>query len=133
MARHVTEIIVAGEHCQVMTDAQLGEDSVDGSDLNTGAPASIPEISSFDVVLPFRRDQRDRRKSAQQCLAIPRTGETLQQFLQDEAGRIDGLAFFQGSDKGGYLGGYDGPVAPEGQRPDAGIHEQAQSRSRSAL
>jgi hypothetical protein len=57
----------------------------------------------------------------------------LQKFLQDKAGGHEFLTGFDGADEFPPFGGGDRRVAPESQRPNAGINKEAHRRERSAL
>ena len=48
--RDVEEVPVGREHDQLVSDAQRGEQGVDGPDLHTAAAASIAQVRRFDVV-----------------------------------------------------------------------------------
>jgi len=41
-------------------DAELGEQRIDCSDLDTASAAEIPKFSGLDVIGPIRNDQRYR-------------------------------------------------------------------------
>ena len=46
----MAEVIIGREHCQVMTDAQAGQQRVDGSNLNPAAAAPVAEFGRLDVI-----------------------------------------------------------------------------------
>lgn len=78
-----------------MTDAKLGNRSVDRADLQPGTTASIAQIGSVDMILPVRGKERQGCKSFDDVLARTRPGESLKQFLQDKTGDHNGVAAFQ--------------------------------------
>ena len=116
-----------------MADAKLREQRINGPDLHAGAAARIAQIGGGDVIVPIRREKGQRREAGQELCARPWAREALQQFLQDEAGGEDRLAAFNGANQGiGLLGGGSG-ISSKGQRPDARINKEAQSRERPRL
>ena len=78
-----------------MTNAQLREQRVDCADLQVGAAAAISQFRGVDVILPIRGQERQGRKPLDDLFARPRAGKTLQQLLQDQAARYDGIATFK--------------------------------------
>jgi hypothetical protein len=59
------EIIVAGEHRQVMANAQLCQQRIDRSDSHTTASAAIAQLRRMNVILAIGHQQGDRRKPGQ--------------------------------------------------------------------
>lgn len=51
------EIIVRGQQRQIVPDAQLRDDAVDGSDLQTGAPRGIAQFGGLDVILSVGKQE----------------------------------------------------------------------------
>ena len=77
--------------------------------------------------------ERQRGKPIEDLRAVPRSGEALPELLQNEPRRHE---FFAGSDSTDQFVSFlcrGGRVAPERQRPDAGIDKEAHRRERSAL
>jgi len=60
VASEVGEIVVGGEHHQVVGDAKLGEQGVDCVDLDTMAAALIAKICRCDVILALRNEPGKR-------------------------------------------------------------------------
>jgi hypothetical protein len=116
-----------------MTDAQLGQEGIDRPDLHAAASAAISQLGRTNVILAIRHQQRDGRKAIQYPIASLGAGEALKKLLQDQTCRKDGLAAFDGLDKGMYFRRRRGRIAPKSKRPHAGVHEKAQPRIRSAL
>ncbi len=83
------KVLIGCQQFEAVTDAELGEQGVDGSELKTRSAAGIPEPCCFDVIAPVGRDQRQCRKSSDDLVARAGSGESLQQFLEDQAGRYD--------------------------------------------
>jgi hypothetical protein len=133
LAGNVPKIVVGREHGQVMTKAKLRQQRIDGSNLQARAPTAVSELRGPNVIVAIRHDERHGGKPIQNLCAGFRTREALQQLLQDKAGRQDRLAGIKGAKQRLHLGRWSGRIAPERQRPDAGIDEEAQSRARSAL
>ena len=74
-----------------MSDAKLGEQGIDGSDLNAATAACRAQRGSVYMVLSIRLNQRQCRKAVNDLLSGPGAGKALQQFLENEACRHDGL------------------------------------------
>jgi len=51
---HVPEVIVGRQHPQVVTDAQLGQEGIDRSDLYPGTPTTISQLCGRDVIVSIR-------------------------------------------------------------------------------
>ena len=116
-----------------MPDTQLREKGVDRSDLDAAAAALVPQRRSFDVIIAIRRQQGHGRKATDDLIAGFGAGETLQELLQNEAGRYESLIVPKGLDQRRHLPCVRRPITPERERPNACIHKQRQSRARSAL
>jgi hypothetical protein len=87
-----SEIVVARQHCQVVPNAQLSQERVDGSNLHTIPAASIPQLRRFDVIVPVGHKQGYCREPVNDPVSGLWAGEPLQKLLQNKAGRNDGLA-----------------------------------------
>ncbi len=48
------EVFIGRQQCQLVTDAELCEQGVDGADLQTGATATIAQFRGVDVILSVR-------------------------------------------------------------------------------
>ena len=116
-----------------MTDAQAGQQRVDGSNLNPAAAAPVAEFGRLDVIVTVWDQQRQRRESIDNPATGARTGKALQQLLQHKPGRDQHLAGFDGAPQFMHFRRRRRGIAPERQGPDAGIDEQVQPRERSAL
>jgi hypothetical protein len=51
VAGDVLEVVVGRQHRKIMTDAKLGQKGVDRTDLDSGAPTSIPQFGGPDVIV----------------------------------------------------------------------------------
>lgn len=127
------KVSVGRQHRQIVTKAELRQQCVDRTDLNAAASASVAQFGRVHRVAPVGNQQRQRGKSIEDLRAVPRPGEALQKFLQNEAGSDEFLAGLDGTDQFAHFIRQGRCVAPEGQRPDAGIDKKAQPRERSAL
>lgn len=74
-----------------MPNTQLGDESVDGSDLDTLAATSVSQSSGFDVVVQVRSDDREQREGSDDLVSRLRTVEALKELLQDETRRDDDI------------------------------------------
>ena len=127
------EVFVGGQHGQLVTTTQLDQQRIDRSDLNARPTAGVSNLSGCDVVLPVRLNHGQRAKPLDDRGGSLWSGEALQEFLQHQTRRDDGLwaeqRLVQGTDSG--LG--TSSIAPQRQRPDARVHQQGQRLLRSAL
>jgi hypothetical protein len=109
------------------------EKRVDRPDLHALSAAVVPQLRRLNVIVAIRHDQRQRRKAIDDLGPTLRPGEALQEFLQDEAGRQKRFAAFDGPHQRPDFGPTGWLVPPQRERPDAGVHEEAHLRWRSAL
>jgi len=54
----MAKITVGRQHNQIVTDAELGEQRINSSDLNAAAAARIAELGRIDMVIARRDDHR---------------------------------------------------------------------------
>src|SRR4051812_12437362 len=59
------EILVGGQHREVMANAQLRQKRVDRPDLDALSAAVIPQLRRINVIVTIRHDERQRRKALQ--------------------------------------------------------------------
>lgn len=85
MSGNEIEVVVDAQQCQIVPDAELGEQGVDRADLNSGSAASISEFGRRNVILTVGLEQRKRCEALDYLCARLRAGEALKQFLKDEA------------------------------------------------
>ena len=81
-------------------DAQLGKQGVNSAYLQAGATASVAQIGSFNVVLSLRIEKRQSCKPLDDILAGARSGESLQEFLENQASGDNGFAPLKGLPQG---------------------------------
>jgi hypothetical protein len=127
------EIAVGRQHGQVVAQAELRQQGIHRSDLHALATAMVPQRRGLNVILTIRHDQRQGRKPRDDLIPAPGTGKTLQQFLQHEASGEQRLAGFERPDQHTDFRNPVRLVAPQRERPDAGVHKETHARLRSAL
>ena len=132
-SRRVHEVLVGGEQGEVVFDAQLRNQRIDGAKLHAATPACVAQLSGLDVSVACRNEQRQHLQALDEAGLILRPVKALQQFLQHDAGNDDGGAFLKclAQDGDGRMIGRR--VAAQRQRPHAGIDEQTHLRLRSAF
>ena len=133
MPGDIPKVFVGRQHREVVPETELSQHCIDGADLNAAASAFVSQFGCVHVVAPIGNQQRQRGEPIEDLRAASRSGETLQEFLQNEPGGHELLAGFDGTDQLAPFIRRGGCVAPKSQRPDAGIDKEAQRRERSAL
>jgi hypothetical protein len=113
--------------------ANLREERIDRSSLDTAAPAPIAQGCGVYVIFTIWHDERNRGETTQDLNLRFGAREALQQFLQDQASGKDQFATLDGPDKSLHFVRRGRGLSPKGERPDARIDEEAHSRLRSAL
>lgn len=130
----VGEVLVGGQECQFVADAELGEQGIDCSDLHASAAARRAECGRVDMILSIGLHQRQRGKAVDDLFSRLGAGKPLQQLLENEARRHDSLRPEQSLLQMPHLWLRADDVAPQCQRPNAGIDEKHHARRvRSAL
>lgn len=127
------EVMIGRQQGQLVADAELREQRVNRSDLQSAPPAGIAQLRCRDMIVPVRSEERERREALDDQPASLGSGKALEQFLQHQAGRDDRITALERVDEGRDLGAFVRRITPQRQRPDAGIDEQTQDRERSAL
>ena len=107
-----------------MAYAQLGQQRINGSCLNSALAAEVAQRRSVDVVLAVRRQERKGAEMLDDLIARFGPRKTLQQFLQHQASRYHLLAAGKQAGQFMHLGHVGWLVAPQQQRPDAGVRKQ---------
>ena len=72
-----------------MTDAQLGKECVNGTDLDAGSAAANAKCCRADMVVAIWLKQRQSSKAFDDLGLRLWTGKALQQFLENQACRDD--------------------------------------------
>ena len=127
------KVRVGGEQPELVADAKLGTDRVDGADLNAPPPGAIANLRGLEVVVAIGCQEGQGAEACHDRLLVPGTVKSLKELLIDEASGGDELAFGERSLQRADLRHIGWPVAAQRQRPDARIDEEAQSRERSRL
>ena len=133
MPRDIAEISIGRQHRQVMAEAKLRQQRIDGADLNAATPALVSQLGRVHVIAPVRHQERQCPKPIEELATVSRAGKPLQQLLQNEPRGHQLFARFDGADQLTTFDRRGGCVAPERQGPNAGIDKEAQRRDRSAL
>ena len=81
-------------------DAQLGKQGVKSAYLQAGATASVAQIGSFNVVWSLWIEKRQSRKPFDDILAGAWSGESLQEFLENQASGDNRFAALKGLPQG---------------------------------
>jgi hypothetical protein len=65
----VLEVLIRAKHRQAVPGAQLREQRINGSNLDSGATARIAQGGRMDVIVPIRHQARHGRKSLENLRA----------------------------------------------------------------
>lgn len=133
MRGDVLEVVVRREHRHLMPDAKLREQRIARPDLNACAPAAAPDFRGVDVILPVGGEKRQGREPVDDVFACARSGESLQQLLQDQPRCHDQLAAFERLAQRTHLRDRRVVVAAQREQPDTGVDEERHRRERAAL
>jgi hypothetical protein len=128
-----TEVSVCGQQRELETDAQLRQQGVDRADLKPTHSAIVSEICGIDMVPALGHEESERGEAINDCGSRSWPSKSLQELLQDQAGREDRFATSECPPQLRDFQGDVEQVAPQSQRPDTGVDEDAQPRDRSPL
>lgn len=131
--RKTHKISVGAEELKLVADAELSQDRVDGSQLETPPAGAVANLRGFEVVAPIRRDERERSEASDDRLLRAGPMKPLEELLIHETRREDEHPACQRSFEGAHLGAVGGSVPAKRERPDARVDEETQSRERSRL
>ncbi len=133
MIRSMNEFSVGGQQEQVMANAKLGKQRVDGSNLHPRAAATIAQLRGCDLVFTFRLRQGQGAEAFDDLDSRLRPSEALEQFLQDQSGGCEhigpGKRLLQRED----FGCRRRRVAPKSKRPNARVDQEGHDLERSRL
>lgn len=87
----VREVRIRGQQQEIVSNAKLRDQCIDGPDLNTALSASIAKFCSGDVILPVGIEQWKGCEALNDLLPRLGAGKPLQQFLQHQSGGEYGL------------------------------------------
>ena len=117
-----------------MADAELGQDGINGSDLNARTPTRIANVRCCDVIVSVGLNQRQGSKALDDLGLCLRPREALKKLLQDEPGGNDDLVALECVFERLNLGVCRLSVTPKRKRPNACVDEDRHAlRERSAL
>lgn len=133
MVRSVHEVFVCSEQSQLVPHAQLCKQRIDGAELNSSSATSVAKLCGSDVVFPVRLDEGECFESFDDPNSSFRAGESLEEFLEDETCDYDDVVAEQSLAQRLDLRHLGLHIAPQTERPDARVHEQAHERLRSVL
>ena len=133
MLGRVDEVVVRGQERQLVSDAELRKQGVDGTHLNPGPPADVPEFGRGDMVLTIWLEHRKRFEGFNDLVARRWARKSLEEFLKDKPSRDNDLVSQQGLPQGLYLRDRGIAVSSKAKRPDARVDEQAHFLVLSAL
>ena len=133
MNGHPCEIVVRREQFELVPNAQLRNDRIDGANLQARASTTVAQLGRFDVIASIERQKGQCCESVDDFLARPRSAETLEQLLQDKARRKHDIGALECVSKSAHFGLRPWSITPECEQPYAGVDEQAHPRERSAL
>ena len=131
--RNAGKVVVGRKHDEVVADAKLREQAVDGSDLDAAASAGVSQRRRFDVIGAGRGDEWKGGKTLDDACCVPWPAEPLQQLLKDQSGREDRFSSRQGLPQAGYGRVIGRRVPSQGEGPYARVDEQVHERERSRL
>ena len=108
-----------------MFKTELYEHGVDCSNLDTVTPASVADFGSFCVVFPIRLQEAKRAEPIDQLATRFGACKPLKKFLQHKARSKNLVCPIESVPKRADFGRSSNSVPAKGERPDAGIDEQA--------
>ncbi len=131
--RREEEVVVGSEQRELVTDAELRKQGIDGADLHTGPATDVPNLCGGDVVLPIRLEHWKRFKGLDDLRPRRRTGKALKELLQDEASSDNQIVSEECLPQDLHLRDRGVAISSKAKRPDARIDEQAHFLFLSAL
>ncbi|HEV7485399.1 MAG TPA: hypothetical protein VGQ65_06920 [Thermoanaerobaculia bacterium] len=129
----VLEIPVYTQQDEFVPDAEPGQESINGSDLNAATATVVAKICCCGVIFALGHDQRQRSESIKNLLSRFRAAETLQDLLKNQACSEDRSFVPKSVSQEVHAGMTLTAIAAHGKRPDTGVNEQFQSRDRAVL
>ena len=118
-----TEIIVRAEKDKVVFEAELYQQGVNGSNLETVTPTSVADFGCFYMVVPIRLQEAKRAEPIDQLAMRFGARKPLKKFLQHKARSKDLVCPIESVRKRADFGRSSDSVAAKGERPDACIDE----------
>lgn len=113
--RDVLEVLVGAEKSQNVPDAQLRNQRIDCPNLNTHSTTRVSQRRSLDVIISVRNQEWHGGKPLENLGACLGPSETLQQLLENESSRENGLAGAKGIGERHNLGDHGGRIPTQCQ------------------
>ena len=98
-----------------MADAEVSNQGVDRSDLDSFAAAIVAQLSSLDVVVDLGGEHGQQGEVPNDLLSGRRPLKALEQFLKNQSRRDDDLAPFEAGLEEYYFGGLGGRTSSQSQ------------------
>ena len=127
------EVVVGTQQGEIVPNAQLSEQRVDGADLNARSAACVPKIGRCDMVFAIGLKQGKRGEAFNDLCARLGSGESLKQFLENQPGRDNDIGAHEGVLEQVDFRLRGRGIAAQGERPNAGVDQQRHDLERSAL
>ena len=127
------EISVGAQHHQIVPNTEPREKRINRSDLKAVTAALIAKVCSGDVVFALWHDERQRSEPFEDLRSRFRAAESLEKFLKNQPRRENGSFVLKRIGQEFHARIAIMSIPAQGQRPDAGIHEDLQLRDRAAL
>ena len=109
------KVFVGAQQLQFMPNAQLGNQGVNRSDLNTRPAAGISDFSRFNMVCSIRLQHRQSGEALDDLRSVPWPSKSLKQFLKDNAGADHHICTEQGILERDHCGLDNPTVSAQGQ------------------
>ena len=106
-----------------MFETELDEYRIEGPDLNAMPETRVADLGRFDVVFTIRLQESERGKPLDPLGTCLWPCKTLQEFLQNQAGRKNLVCSFERVLKRPHFLHICLSVTPEREGPDAGVDE----------
>ena len=83
MLRHGLEVLVRGQEEQAVTNGQSSDQGVDRADLHSVPPTVVAKRRRLDVIFNLGHDDRQEGELSDDCRALRRSAESLEQLLKN--------------------------------------------------
>ena len=97
------EVGIRREQSELVANAELGEDRVDGADLNPATPSPIAQLRGLEVVVAIGRQEGQGAEARRDRLLVTGPLKSLEEFLVDEPRGRDQLTAREGALESGDL------------------------------
>lgn len=124
MLRDVLEVQIGGEQYELMPDTQLSNQRINRTGLNAALAALVSNLRCGDMIVPVRSEEGKGGEVFDDLQSSPGTRETLEQFLKYQPRRENPIPSLKRTNERAHLWRVTRLVAPQEQRPDAGVDEQ---------